>query len=500
MKKKWIILLITAVLLLIGFVFRDPIIDFLPIDQSHWVEQDGKYYLLDEKGDPRIGWHSNAKGCYYFRQDGVMHTGWLEENGNRYFFDADGKLHTGWLEEDGIRHYFHNNGLLASGLLERNGRRFYLDENGTPVTGWQQVGERNCYVSAGGNIRSGWLELDGKKYYLNERGFCHTGWLDSSHGRYYFTEEGTMATGWLKVGGSTYYMGNDGIMATGWLSRNGRTYYMKSDGSMATGWTEISGKPHYFDQSGCPHRGWLEQGGKRYYIGNNGIMHTGWLEVDGSRYYLKSDGTPAVGKLEIDGKNYFFSSTGVNFILVNAWNYLPEDFTVELVEFSDVLLDPACLEDLEHMLKDCRAAGYRPRIMSGYRSIETQRRNFNRMLYSVGGNPAAARRIVAEPGTSEHHLGLAFDIVDANDPTLTQNQRNMPAQKWLMANSWKYGFILRYPKEATGITGIIYEPWHYRYVGKEIAAELYALGVCLEVYIDNLTGDGSTCGAPQESP
>ena len=63
----------------------------------------------------------------------------------------------------------------------------------------------------------------------------------------------------------------------------------------------------------------------------------------------------------------------------------------------------------------------------------------------------------------------------------------MPAQKWLMSNSWKYGFILRYPNSKTDVTGIIYEPWHYRYVGKELAKELYESGLTLEEYLNNLT-------------
>jgi D-alanyl-D-alanine carboxypeptidase len=71
----------------------------------------------------------------------------------------------------------------------------------------------------------------------------------------------------------------------------------------------------------------------------------------------------------------------------------------------------------------------------------------------------------------------------------------MPTQKWLMENCWKYGFIMRYPANTTEITGIIYEPWHYRYVGLELAKEIHDLdNICLEVYIDQLTNDGTTCG------
>ena len=94
-----------------------------------------------------------------------------------------------------------------------------------------------------------------------------------------------------------------------------------------------------------------------------------------------------------------------------------------------------------------------------------------------------AAKVVAYPGTSEHQLGLALDIVDVSYQQLDTEQENTPVQQWLMKNSWKYGFVLRYPTDKSDITGIIYEPWHYRYVGKEAAAEIYENKLCLEEYL-----------------
>ena len=96
---------------------------------------------------------------------------------------------------------------------------------------------------------------------------------------------------------------------------------------------------------------------------------------------------------------------------------------------------------------------------------------------------AEAARWVAKPGTSEHQTGLALDIVAAGYQILDEEQEDTAEQKWLMENSWKYGFILRYPSEKSDITGIGYEPWHYRYVGKAAAADIYRTGVCLEEYL-----------------
>ena len=84
---------------------------------------------------------------------------------------------------------------------------------------------------------------------------------------------------------------------------------------------------------------------------------------------------------------------------------------------------------------------------------------------------------------SEHQTGLALDIVAAGYQILDEEQEDTAEQKWLMENSWKYGFILRYPSEKSDITGIGYEPWHYRYVGKAAAADIYRTGVCLEEYL-----------------
>ena len=91
---------------------------------------------------------------------------------------------------------------------------------------------------------------------------------------------------------------------------------------------------------------------------------------------------------------------------------------------------------------------------------------------------------IAIPGTSEHQLGLAVDIVDKNYQILDETQEDTAVQKWLMENSWRYGFILRYPTDKSDITGIVYEPWHYRYVGKEAAEAIYNEGICLEEYLE----------------
>ena len=125
-----------------------------------------------------------------------------------------------------------------------------------------------------------------------------------------------------------------------------------------------------------------------------------------------------------------------------------------------------------------------------YRAQETQQSLYDnkvQRLISSGMSEDEAKieaaKAVAIPGTSEHQLGLAVDLVDANMQDLTSAQESTETQKWLMANSWRYGFIHRYPNGKTDITGIIYEPWHYRYVGTKVSMAMKDTGMCLEEYV-----------------
>ena len=180
-----------------------------------------------------------------------------------------------------------------------------------------------------------------------------------------------------------------------------------------------------------------------------------------------------------------------NLTLVNRWNPLPEGWTVDEVELSNGwAVDSRCYDALQQMMDACRAEGLYPVVCSAYRTQAMQQTLFDQMKqslldqgYSDADAETEAGRQVAVPGTSEHQLGLAVDIVDLDHQLLDESQEQTAVQQWLMTNSWRYGFILRYPTAKTETTGIIYEPWHYRYVGQEAAAEIYQQGVCLEEYI-----------------
>lgn len=265
-----------------------------------------------------------------------------------------------------------------------------------------------------------------------------------------------------------------------WGEQDGVRFYLNEDGARVTGWQDIDGSRYYFDESGA--------------------LQTGWLENNGQQYYLCEDGSMARGRVDIDGQVHYFTSAGAPILIANPWNYIPEDYEPDLVALDLSIsvegskVDRSCYDALLKMIEDCNKECPKVCVVSSYRTMEHQTNSYNNKVnyyknqgYSEEEAKIEAGKIIAVPGTSEHQLGLAVDIIDTKLWNLVEQQADLPAQKWLMANSWKYGFILRYPKDKTEVTGIIYEPWHYRYVGTEVAAELHESGLTLEEYIDSLT-------------
>lgn len=175
--------------------------------------------------------------------------------------------------------------------------------------------------------------------------------------------------------------------------------------------------------------------------------------------------------------------------LVNPDTPLPEDFTVELTDVAGGQFDSRAADALSRMLDHMEEQGLSPLVCSSFRTWEDQKtlhQNEIELWISQGLSQEEAEeeasRWVVPAGTSEHQTGLAADIVAAGNQVLEEEQENTPEQQWLMEHCWEYGFILRYPKDKTDLTGVGYEPWHYRYVGVEAAQEMKESGQCLEEY------------------
>ena len=195
--------------------------------------------------------------------------------------------------------------------------------------------------------------------------------------------------------------------------------------------------------------------------------------------------------LSLDNITHHVASedNGWNLILVNRNSYIPDDYKVELTELSNgEKVDSRIYPELQEMFNDARAQGYGLFVREGYRTQEEQQQLLDEKIEAYeneGKSKSEAKKLaeqwVAIPGTSEHQLGIAVDI---NADTTKSSSDDV--YSWLAENAHKYGFIKRYPSDKTDITGVINEPWHYRYVGKEAALEIYSQGMCLEEYIDTL--------------
>lgn len=179
-------------------------------------------------------------------------------------------------------------------------------------------------------------------------------------------------------------------------------------------------------------------------------------------------------------------------VLVNPWNQITEDVNPEFTIIDGTqMVDSRCAADLEKMLRDCRSEGLRPYICDSYRAWSDQQELYEDRIgqlmdqgFDREAAEAEAAKRASAPGSSEHQLGLAVDIVDEEYTEQDEKQADTDTQKWLMENSWRYGFILRYPEGKSDITGVVYEPWHYRYVGHTAAQQIYELNITLEEYVD----------------
>ncbi len=176
-----------------------------------------------------------------------------------------------------------------------------------------------------------------------------------------------------------------------------------------------------------------------------------------------------------------------NLVLVNKWNPVPTRYEVNLVDAGGgERVDERIYASLMEMLEDGKEAngGQMPRVVSGYRTAQKQQKLYDKKIkeyrkqgYSASEAEELAQQWVAVPGYSEHQLGLAVDI----------NGAAYDFYFWLQENSYKYGFIFRYPGDKTESTGVAEEVWHYRYVGVEAATEIYEQGICLEEYLADKT-------------
>lgn len=179
-------------------------------------------------------------------------------------------------------------------------------------------------------------------------------------------------------------------------------------------------------------------------------------------------------------------------LLINDDHPIDEHKRVDLIRiFDKQFISYEAYRPFLDMFGQMKRDGLEPIVCSSYRSIEKQEELFQGkcQYYLMHGHQKRmaemlASQWVARPYCSEHHSGLAVDIVSKENQRLDESQEKTAVTQWLMKNSWKYGFILRYPKDGKEKTKVNYEPWHYRYVGKDHARLIYQKGITLEEYLE----------------
>lgn len=182
-------------------------------------------------------------------------------------------------------------------------------------------------------------------------------------------------------------------------------------------------------------------------------------------------------------------------ILVNRQNKITSDFQpMDMTTYAGYKLNRTCADALKRMINAGKNEGYNFVLYSGYRTYDTQyNKYYNKIAYYKKQGYSEEKAIeltdqyYAQPGASEHHTGLAADVciprIVNKYGCLHENYDQTPEFKWFSAHAHEYGFILRYGKTQKSITGYNYEPWHYRYVGVDVASEIYRRGITYEEFI-----------------
>lgn len=229
------------------------------------------------------------------------------------------------------------------------------------------------------------------------------------------------------------------------------------------------------------------------YAKENGIEEADQYSIDDilteNNAYLLHDQEDTSNK---ERSETIFDASDWRLILINKQHPIPEDYTFDLVTIKgNMQCDSRVLDDLLAMMQAAKKDGINLVIRSPYRDMSRQEYLFDRKItkYMGGGMSymeayKTASQAVTVPGASEHQIGLAIDITTDDYVTLDAGFGDTAGGEWLAENSWRFGFILRYPLGKEYITSIEFEPWHFRYVGVEAAAVMKEGELTLEEFVE----------------
>lgn len=211
---------------------------------------------------------------------------------------------------------------------------------------------------------------------------------------------------------------------------------------------------------------------------------------------------PESGQAEAPETGSAASGDDWQLFLVSPARPLPRDFTVDLQPVQGAYrMDVRAAPAAQRMIADAAAEGVTLTVCSAYRGIKLQTRLYEQKVEAFASQGLSreeaqdrAKRVVEPPGESEHHTGLAVDFITPEHTGLDEGFAQTAAYRWLQENAARYGFVERYPAGLADVTGVDWEPWHYRYVGTAHASHMAAEGLCLEQYVEEVLKDESGGG------
>lgn len=492
--KSFFKVIVTLVLaaLLVGALYWNKLKQRLPVDQSGWSTYSGEAYRLDEDGHALTGWYREGDMLYYLdpARGGARSHGLTMIDGKCYYFSDTGAKLTGWQTDRGRNYYFNDEGTAVSGWQVINGKTYYFGADYAALEGHEAVDGTYYFFDNDGAVLTGWQETPDGIYYLNEDGSAWVGWMEDFNDYRYFDETGLMATGWLDIDDSSFYMDEDGRLITGWIELEER---LAED--------EIERLQKKADSEGK--KLVIEPRKILYYFREDGIMATGWTKIRQDDYYFQPDGQKlsngrilsagqaARGRVQtIDQGVCYFSSNGKLIPILNKWNSYKSFYNPNLYDkaYGVLKMTQDCADALSDLMNAARNAVKAPSVRSAYMDEKTSNQLYAYEMKKADGAEDEVLKRVSPPAYDEHRLGTTVDILPSAYSVYDADKLSQDAtMQWLMENSWKYGFILRYPKGFEAMTGVPFRPWQYRYVGVDVATEIHNSKTCLEGYIDELT-------------
>ncbi len=500
-----------------------------------WKKAGKDWTYVNKDGSLAVNWLKDADNKWYFlSEEGIMLKGFIDWKNQKYYMTASGSMQEGWFKTEGSVYYFRpGNGDMFVGVQVVDGVTYDFGADGK-VVGLTEIPAVNTVIQPevtvpvvqpevtvpevgiqGTEVQQPEVSVEGTTVTLpvvtepvkeeipavmyDVAGY---GWKQNADSTWsYYNKNGILAKNWLfDETNHWYFMGADGKMKTGWMDWCEQKYFLHEDGKMHEGLMVTADGIYYFRPgNGDMISGLYTIDNVVYNFGTDGKLLTGWQNYNDATYFIDPvTGVAAKGIVVIDGVQYGFNAEGKldmsvipwNLLLVNYKNTMPENYDIALKKVSGYNVDARIVDSLSAMIAAAKKDGVKLKITSAYRTIATQTRLYNNGLTSrlnkgMSYEAAVAERNLynAEPGKSEHNLGLALDFISGG--SLDESFARSSQAAWLEAHAHEYGFILRYEADKVDVTKIAWEPWHYRYVGIEAATAIHESGVCLEEYFKN---------------